>query len=232
MNITALDLTDPITAACRLNVYLTEIEQAGHQKHIRIVYPPDWGPYILQHWFPVIRSHGFRVTIILAQERTPVTNVAAWLTVGIPPIRDLIDGAELMNEPSSTSQMGPHEYALWHRALLPLVRQALPGVPVLSPTINFGKGWETWLRRTGLTVAAGDYDIMSIHPQGGSQAEMRQITQMVGSHRVWATESFWTEPSKLRALGVNVERTYVYTWNPDPQHPEQVWRPGGMTPPC
>ena len=117
MNITALDLTDPITAACRLNVYLTEIEQAGHQKHIRIVYPPDWGPYILQHWFPVIRSHGFRVTIILAQERTPVTNVAAWLTVGIPPIRDLIDGAELMNEPSSTSQMGPHEYALWHRAL-------------------------------------------------------------------------------------------------------------------
>src|SRR6202043_3808192 len=116
-NISAGDLLHPKTAASRLAVYLDELAAAGYKKQIRIILPPDWGPGIYEHWFPVIRARGFKVLAILGQEKRDTTAdlpaAIAWVKQILPLVREDLVGVQIVNEPAHW--FTPQEYAAYHR---------------------------------------------------------------------------------------------------------------------
>jgi hypothetical protein len=235
-NIGAGDLLNPDTAPQRLGTYLDELAGYGYAKQIRIIYTPDWGPFILQHWIPVIRSKGFRVLVILSQDGrakpgdSDLTRQASWIREGLPAISGILDAVQLANEPDGFSGKTPAEYTAWHRQMVQMVRQVVPGVPIIGPDLRLiGKSLE-WVKATGL-VSGPDYDVLSLHVTGNrAESDLQQIIDgitAIGATKVWVTEGDWGETAYLRGKGMPIERTYVYIWN---GHEPESRRPGGPLP--
>jgi hypothetical protein len=233
MNLSASDLLESSTTTCRLDAYLSEIEAEGFAKRVRIIYPPDWGPQILRDWIPVIRAHDFRVVAILSQSSADADLDAqrAWAAYGLPQIADLLDAVQPQNESNDTTGWTPQQYAAWHRALVPVIRAAVPGVPVMSPTLNNGRSWQSWHRGTGL-IPGVDYDILAANVSNWSDGLLDKLAVIATAEPVpvWLTESRWDEAKRLRERGVDVQRSYVFVWN-EWEGGNMAVRPGGATPP-
>lgn len=233
MNLSASDLLDPATTPCRLSTYLDEIEAGGFAKEVRIIYPPDWGPQILRDWIPVIRAKGFRVIAILSQSNHDAELEAqrAWATYGLPQIADMLDAVQPQNESNDTTGWTPEQYAAWHRVLVPSIRAAVPGVPILSPTLNNGRSWVSWHKGTGL-IPGHDYDLLAANVSNWSKTLLKKLATIALAEDLptWLTESRWDEMETLRAMGVTVQRSYVFVWN-GPEFASMAVRPGGATPP-
>lgn len=232
-NIGAAELLDPVTVQCRLATYLNEIVAHGYQRQARIIYPPDWGPFVLKHWIPVIRQHNFRVLIILSQslEDRDLTKQRVWIQTGIPPVVDILDGIQPANEPDGKSS--PEEYAIWHHQIVELLKQNLPMylIPVVGPDLHGGS--YKWIARTDL-IYGQDYNIVSIHAQKETTAKglmaLREAAfEASPNARVWLTESDWGQTPWFNEHGLPVERTYVYVWN---GNEAETRRPGGNQLPC
>lgn len=223
-NIGAGDLLDPSSAGCRLGVYLDELTALGGPKRIRIVYTPETGPFQLQHWIPVIRAKGFRLNLVLTQWSgdKDLTRLNAWLTDGVQPIVDLVDGVQLANEPDGGpgySGMEPREFARWHHSAAALVRRALPGVAIIGPDLyprSIGYVADTRLYMDDPSL------IVSLHVSGLSKGSTKSIytqaQRLTGQSmpRVWVTEG------RKRSAGFvgyhagitpRIEQSYVYIWN-------------------
>ncbi len=84
-------MLDPRTASARFALYLDELTAGRYKKQIRIILPPDWGPRIYEHWFPVIRAKGFKVLAILGQEKrdsaADLPTTLAWTKRILPLVR-------------------------------------------------------------------------------------------------------------------------------------------------
>lgn len=226
-NIGAAELLDPVTAACRLNTYLAELQDSPRQ--IRIVFPPGIGQIILNHWIPVIRTHGFRIAVILNQSKEEANMVQqkAWATFALPQIRDILDAVQLANEPdrAQVNDFTPAAYAAWHRELASVVRQAIPGVPILSPDIRDDpKAWR-WIEKTGLGYGI-DFDIISVHMTAVRSVSVlqwyREAVHRIGgpSPRVWLTEADYFHRQWFESHGLSIESDYIYTWNCNPSPSE------------
>jgi hypothetical protein len=236
-NISAGDLLDPKTAATRLALYLDELHAAGYKRQIRIILPPDWGPLIHEHWFPVLRARGFKVLAILGQERRdsaadPAAAVA-WVRHILPRVRSDLMGIQIVNEPANW--FTPREYADYHRQIAPLVRELAPGVPIVAGDFGVqeqGKNNLTWWQAA---VAEGlDYDILSLHVTGTKRrgelaAFAGRVRAFASGRRIWITEGDWGHLGFLREQGLSVEETFIYTWNDD-EVPALIRRPGGRLP--
>jgi hypothetical protein len=237
-NVSAGDLLNPATADARLAIYLDELAAAGYKKQIRIILPPDWGPRIYQHWFPVIRNRGFKVLAILGQERRDSAAdepaAVAWVKHILPLVRPDLVGVQIVNEPAYT--FTPQEYAAYHRRIAPLVRELAPGVPIVAGDFGVPEKGQNTLDVWKATVAAGatDYDILSVHVTGSrKEGELTdfaaRLRDFAGPGRVWITEGDWGQLRFLREQGVAVEESFVYTWNDD-EMPALIRRPGGRLP--
>ncbi|HKI37863.1 MAG TPA: hypothetical protein VKA46_38775 [Gemmataceae bacterium] len=238
-NVSAGDLLDPATAESRLALYLDELAAAGYKKQIRIILPPDWGPRIYEHWFPVIRGRGFKVLAILGQERrdsaADADAAVAWVKHVLPLVHSDLMGIQIVNEPAYT--FSPGEYAAYHRRIAPLVRQLAPGVPIVAGDFGVPEKGQNSLDVWKEVVAAGasDYDVLSIHVTGSRrEGELKdfaaRLRDLAGpGRRVWITEGDWGQLRFLRQQGVAVEETFIYTWNDDAL-PALVRRPGGKLP--
>lgn len=235
-NIGAADLLDPATAPCRLGVYLDELAAQGYAKQIRIIYTPYWGPQILRDWIPVIRAKGYRVLVILSQDGrgvkygsgndSGVGDQAEWIAGGLPPILDILDGVQPSNEPDEFSGKSPREFADWFRKIATMIRETVPGVPIVGPDLR--KSETGWIAQTGL-VYGQDYDIVNLHvTHMDTVGELETIKQAaLTSHpqpRVWVTEGDWGQSPWYSAHGLPIERAYVYVWN---GHEPESRRPGG-----
>ncbi|HWR21113.1 MAG TPA: hypothetical protein VN444_04540 [Verrucomicrobiae bacterium] len=233
MNLSASDLLDPATTACRLTTYLREIEEEGFAKQVRIIFTPDWGPQILRDWADILRSKGFRVVAILSQGHSDSELAAqqAWAQYGLPQIADILDAVQPQNESNDTTGWSPEQYAQWHRALVPVIRAAVPGVPIMSPTLNNGANWVSWHHGTGL-IPGQDYDILAANVTNWSKKTLKKVAKIAVAEGlpVWLTETRWDEAAKLHAMGVNVQRSYVFVWN-EWEGGSMAVRPGGTTPP-
>lgn len=234
-NVGAGDLLQPQTAPSRLAVYLDELTAAGYKKQVRIILPPDWGPFIYAHWFPVIRAKGFKVLAILGQERrdsaADVPAAIAWMEHILPLVRDDLIGVQIVNECAASFTAA--EYAAYHQRVAPRLRALAPGVPIVAGdfgsdenTVNCLKFWEE-------TVAAGasDYDVLSVHLTGSRrQGQLtdfaRRLRAFRGAGRIWITECDWGHLPFLRGQGLNVEEAFIYCWNDDPDG-SLIRRPGG-----
>jgi len=238
MNISAGDLLDPRTADGRLTKYLDELTAQGYRKQIRIILPPDWGPRIFEHWFPVIRARGFKILAILGQERRdsaanlPAT--IAWIKHILPLVRADLIGIQIVNEPSYW--FTPAEYAAYHQQIAPLVRSLAPEVPIVAGDFGVlpasGNSLDLW--KAAVTAGATDYDVLSIHVTGVVKEYKltdfaRRLRDFAGSRRIWITEGDWGQFQFLRDQGLNVEENFLYTWNDD-QDPGLIRRPGGRLP--
>jgi hypothetical protein len=237
-NISAGDLLDPRTAGTRLAIYLDELAAAGYKKQIRIILPPDWGPRIYEHWFPVLRARGFKVLAILGQEKrdsaADIPAARAWIRHILPLVRTDLIGVQLVNEPAHW--FSPAEYAAYHQDMAPLVRELAPQVPLVAGDFGATSHGRNSLDFWRAAVAAGvDYDILSVHPTGTLRentlgAFAKQVRALVGpGGRVWITEGDWGHLSYLRRQGLNVEENFIYTWNDDDM-PNMIRRPGGRLP--
>jgi hypothetical protein len=238
-NVSAGDLLDPTTAEARLAVYLDELTAAGYKKQVRIILPPDWGPRICEHWFPVIRARGFKVLAILGQERrdsAPDASAAvARVRHRLPLVRSDLVGVQVVNEPAYT--FTPDEYAAYHRRIAPLVRELAPGVPIVAGDFGVPAQGRNTLDVWKATVAAGatDYDVLSVHVTGSrKEGELRDFAARLRDfagpdRRIWVTEGDWGQLRFLREQGVAVEESYLYTWNDD-EMPALIRRPGGRLP--
>jgi len=238
-NISAGDLLEPGTAGLRLALYLDELSAAGYRKQIRIILPPDWGPRIYEHWFPVIRARGFKVLAILGQERrdsaarTP--EAVAWIKHILPLVRSDLIGVQIVNEPAHS--FTPQEYGAYHREVAPLVRALAPGVPIVAGDFGVQAEGRNNLDDWKAAVAAGaaDYDILSLHVTGMRRvAELRDFARRVREfaepgRRVWITEGDWGQLAFLRGEHLEIEEDFLYTWNDD-QLPALIRRPGGKLP--
>jgi hypothetical protein len=235
-NISAGDLLDPATCPARLAVYLDELSAAGYRKQIRIILPPDWGPRIHECWFPVIRARGYKVLIILGQERRDsAANLPAaieWIEHILPLVRDDLIGVQIVNEPAHW--FSPKEYADYHRQIAPLLRRLAPQVPIVAGDFGVEKhdpnNLEFW--KAAVEAGASDYDILSIHVTGKRRrSELKEfadrLLQFGGRGRpIWITEGDWGQLSFLRGCGSNVEENFIYTWNDD-EEARLIRRPGG-----
>lgn len=237
-NIGAADLLDPATASQRLGVYLAELDSLGYAKRIRIIYTPDWGPFILRHWVPVIREKGFRVLVILSQDGrakpgdSDLANQWALIQGYLSPIQDILDAVQIANEPDGFSGKTPSEYATWHRQVVAMVRQIVPGVPIVGPDLRGVGSWNEWVLKTGLLFGP-DYDIVSLHVTHVTRvedlkayvADVERLTRRVGP-RTWITEGDWGQYKWFWDDGhLPIDRAYVYVWNGS--EPESR-RPGGV----
>lgn len=233
MNLSASDLLGPATTTCRLSTYLTEIERDGFAKRVRIIYSPDWGPQVLRDWIPIIRAHGFRVVVILSQSNHDADLGAqiAWATYGLPQIADILDAVQPQNESNDTTGWNPEAYANWHRTIVPAIRAAVPGIPIMSPTLNNGSNWVSWHKGTGL-IPGQDYDILAANVSNWNKKLLKKLAKIALTEDVpvWLTESRWGEVGRLRAMGVNVQRSYVFVWN-EWEGGHMAVRPGGTTAP-
>ena len=237
-NISAGDLLKPRTASSRLALYLDELAAAGYKKQIRIILPPDWGPTIYEHWFPVIRARGFKVLAILGQERrdsaADVGATIAWLKDILPQVRSDLMGIQIVNEPAHW--FAPQEYAAYHRQMAPLIRSLAPGLPIVAGDFGVQKEGTNTLDLWQAAVAAGasDYDVLSLHVTGTRrESELKEFTgrlrSFAGPRRIWITEGDWGHLGVLRRHGVEVEEAFIYTWNDDAL-PDLIRRPGGKLP--
>jgi hypothetical protein len=238
-NISAADLLRPRTAANRLAIYLDELCAAGYKKQIRIILPPDWGPLIYEHWFPVIRARGFKVMAILGQERrdsaTDAGAAVAWIKQILPLVRSDLIGIQIVNEPANT--FTPQEYGAYHRQIAPLIRALAPGVPIVAGDFGVQEQGQNTLDHWKAAVAAGaaDYDILSIHVTGTRrESELSNFANRLRAfagpdRRIWITEGDWGHLAFLRRQGLNVEENFIYTWNDD-EIPALIRRPGGKLP--
>jgi hypothetical protein len=238
MNISAGDLLNPETAADRLATYLDELTATGYRKQVRIILPPDWGPRIYRHWFPVIRAKGFKVLAILGQERRDsaanVPETIAWIKHILPRVRADLVGIQIVNE--HAHWFTPAEYAAYHQQIAPLIRSLAPGVPIVAGDFGVPAQGDNTLDLWKAAVAAGatDYDVLSIHVTGVVKEYKledfaRRLRAFAGGRRIWITEGDWGQLQFLRARGLNVEETFVYTWNDD-QDLKLIRRPGGRLP--
>jgi hypothetical protein len=237
-NISAGDLLDPGTAESRLALYLDELSAAGYRKQIRIILPPDWGPGIYKHWFPVIRSRGFKVLAILGQERRdsaadPVAALA-WAEYILPRVRSDLMGIQIVNEPAYT--FTPEDYAAYHCRMVPRVRRLAPGVPIVAGDFGVPEKGQNSLDIWKEFVAAGasEYDVLSLHVTGSRrEGELKDFAERVrafaGPRRLWITEGDWGQLDFLRRQGLAIEESFLYTWNDD-QLPALVRRPRGKLP--
>lgn len=240
-NIGAADLLDPATAPCRIGVYLDELTAQGYAKQIRIIYTPDWGPQILRDWMPVFRAKRFRMLVIVSQDGrgghhggdygddSEVGDQAEWIAKALPPILDLLDGVQPSNEPDEFSGKSPGEFAAWFRKIATMIRETVPGVPIVGPDLR--KSETGWVARTGL-VYGQDYDIVNLHvTHMDTVSELEKIkASALAAHpqpRVWITEGDWGQAPWYGAHGLPIERTYIYVWNG--REPESR-RPGGAIP--
>lgn len=219
-NIGAGDLLDPETASCRLGVYLDELAAAGGPRQIRFVFTPSTGPFMLQHWIPVIRAKGFRILPILYQswQDEELEVQRQWIASGLPQVADLLDGVEPSNEVSRDryNNMGPRTYGRWHRQVAQWIREAVPGVPILSPQFH-DSGSKKYVKKTGLIYGV-DFDIYAIHTTGYKASKRWKWARKhagVARPRVWITEGRPTQWQQLNnGDGPDrVERLYVYVWN-------------------
>ncbi len=239
VNISAGDLLDERTARVRLDQYLSEIEQAGYRKQIRIILPPDWGPRIYQHWFPVIRARGFKVLAILGQERRDTVDdlpaTLAWIRQILPLVRDDLLGVQIINEPAYW--FTPEEYAAYHRQIAPLIRSLAPKVPLVAGDFSAPAQGRNTLAIWQTMVAAGasDYDVVSLHVTGvRRKSDLKDLARRLpqalpAGKRIWITEGDWGQRAYLRDQGLAVEETFLYTWNDDAT-PALIRRPGGRLP--
>jgi hypothetical protein len=238
-NISAGDLLDPETAGSRLAIYLDELTTNGYKKQIRIILPPDWGPSIYEHWFPVIRARGFKVLAILGQEKrdsaADLPATVAWINDILPRVRSDLIGIQIVNEPAYW--LSPEEYAAYHRRIAPLLRSLAPEVPIVAGDFGVEEQGMNTLALWQHAVAAGasDYDIVSLHVTGRRrESELQDFAARLrascgSAHRIWITEGDWGQLRFLRENGVNVEEAFIYTWNDD-QLPGLIRRPGGRLP--
>lgn len=225
-NIGAGDLLGPSSAGCRLGVYLDELTTAGYAKQIRIVYTPSVGPFVLQHWVPVIRAKGFRVLAILYQSRadSDVDRQRDWILTGLPVIADILDGVQIANEVDRTAynDFSPAEYWAFHRYVAMVVRSTLPGVKIVGPDIQTTESSVRFLADSGL-VYGQDYNIVSVHITGVDRLDdiqryVREVRRLTGQQkpRVWITEGDWGQADALSREGLVPGRSYVYVWNCNP----------------
>jgi hypothetical protein len=238
-NLSAGDLLEPATAEQRVGLYLDELAAAGYKRQVRIILPPDWGPRIYQYWFPALRARGFKVLAILGQERRDSAAdrpaAVAWVKHILPLVRSDLIGVQIVNEPAYT--FTPEEYAAYHREMAPLVRQLAPGVPIVAGDFGVPAQGRNSLDVWKATVAAGasDYDVLSLHVTGSrKQGELKDFARRVRDfampgRRIWITEGDWGQLAFLREQGVDVEETFIYTWNDD-ELPALIRRPGGRLP--
>jgi hypothetical protein len=238
-NISAGDLLQHKTSASRLALYLDELAAAGYKKQIRIILPPDWGPGIYEHWFPVIRSRGYKVLAILGQERRDsadeLQTAVSWIRHILPLVRSDLVGIQLVNEPANT--FTPEDYGDYHRQIAPLIRCVAPGVPIVAGDFGAPEQGKNTLDQWKAAVVAGawDYDILSIHVTGTRrEGELRDFAKRVRAfagpgRRIWITEGDWGQFGVLRGHGLEVEENFIYTWNDDVL-PALIRRPGGKLP--
>lgn len=238
-NISAGDLLDPTTSAVRLALYLDELAARGYKKQVRIILPPDWGPRIYQHWFPVIRARGFTVLAVLGQERrdsaADLPATVAWIRQIVPLVRSDLIGIQLVNE--QAYWFTPAEYAAYHRQIAALIRALAPEVPIVAGDCGVPAKGKNTLAQWQAAVAAGasDYDVLSIHVtsmtrQGELKDFAKRLREFSGpGRRIWITEGDWGHLRFLREQGLNVEEDFIYTWNDD-SVPALIRRPGGRLP--
>ena len=238
-NISAGDLLDRRTAGDRLSRYLEELETGGYRKQIRIILPPDWGPRIYEHWFPVIRAHGFKVLAILGQERrdstADVPATIAWIRHILPLVRSDLMGIEIINEPAHW--FTPEDYAAYHQKIAPLIRSLAPEVPIVAGDFSAQEPGKNTLKAWQAMVAAGatDYDILSLHLTGiTKKSHLDDLAHqlplfLAPDKKIWITEGDWGQLPYLRQQGLKVEETFLYTWNDD-ELPALIRRPGGRLP--
>jgi hypothetical protein len=235
-NISAGDLLQPATASWRLGVYLDELAAAGYKKQLRIILPPDWGPFIYEHWFPVLRERGFKVLAILGQEKRDSAEdrarAIAWIKHILPLVRSDLIGIQIVNEPANW--FAPAEYAAYHQEIARLIRTLAPKVPIVAGDFGAEEKGSNTLNHWKAAVAAGatDYDILSIHPTGTKRiselkAFAERLRDFAGStRRIWITEGDWGHLTFFRRTGLNVDEDFIYTWNDD-DDPTLIRRPGG-----
>jgi hypothetical protein len=237
-NISAGDLLDPRTAGARLALYLDELTAAGYKKQIRIILPPDWGPIIYEHWFPVIHARGFKVLAILGQEKrdsaADVPATIAWIKHILPLVRSDLIGIQIVNE--QAYWFTPEEYAAYHGRIASLIRALAPEVPIVAGDFGVEAKAKNNLARWQEAVAAGaaDYDILSIHVTGMRRERelidfARRLREFRPGCRIWITEGDWGQLRFLREQGLHIEESFVYTWNDD-ELPALIRRPGGRLP--
>jgi hypothetical protein len=238
-NISAGDLLNPKTAEARLARYLDELSAAGYKKQVRIILPPDWGPIIERHWFPMLRARGFKVLAILGQEkRDSAANLPAtiaWIKHILPRVRSDLVGIQIVNE--LAHWFTPAEYAAYHRQIAPLIRELAPDVLIVAGDFGAQLEGRNTLGHWQAAVAAGatDYDVLSLHVTGTRrQDELRAFAERVRAfvgpdRRIWITEGDWGHLNFLREQGLTIEEDFIYTWNDD-QVPALIRRPGGRLP--
>jgi hypothetical protein len=201
---------------------------------------------MLQHWIPVIRAKDFRILPILYQgwQDEPLEAQRQWITTGLPQVADLLDGVEPSNEVNRDlyNNMGPKTYARWHRQVVQWVREAVPGVPILSPQFH-DPGSKKYVKKTRL-VYGEDFDVYAIHTTGYSATKRWKWARAhsgVETPRVWITEGRPKQWAQLNNEGVQrIERMYTYVYNCNNyEHAEDVGctgymlRPsGGEVPQC
>ncbi len=238
-NIGAGDLLNPATAHSRLAVYLDELTAAGYKKQIRIILPPDWGPRIHEHWFPVIRARGFKVLAILGQEkRDSAANVdaaVAWIKHILPLVHSDLMGLQIVNEPAYW--FTPQEYAAYHRQIAPLIRSLVPQIPIVAGDFSVQAQGKNTLDYWQEAVAAGasDFDVLSLHLTSHRRARhlkslAARVRAFAGpSRQIWITEGDWGQLGFLRQQGLEIQENFIYTWNDDALLP-LIRRPGGRLP--
>jgi hypothetical protein len=238
-NISAGDLLDQRTAAGRLSIYLEELVGAGYKKQVRIILPPDWGPRIYEHWFPMLRARGFKVLAVLGQEKRDSAadkpSAIAWIKHILPLVRSDLIGVQIVNEPAHW--FTPEAYAAYHSEVASLIRSLAPEVPIVAGDFGVEEQGSNTLEHWKAAMAAGavDYDILSIHPTGIRRetelmAFAKRLRDFAGlPRRIWITEGDWGHLAFLRKQGLNVEEDFLYTWNDD-QVPSLIRRPGGKLP--
>ena len=155
----------------RLALYLDELSAAGYRKQIRIILPPDWGPRIYEHWFPVIRARGFKVLAILGQERrdsaADVPAAVAWVKHILPLVRDDLIGVQIVNEPAYTftpagvRRLPPRGWRRWCASW----RRGCPSWPAISACRRRARTRST-SGKAIVAAGATDYDVLSIHVTG------------------------------------------------------------------
>lgn len=230
MNISADDLLAINHAESRLATYLDELAAAGYAKQIRIIFPPDWGEYIWEVWFPVIRAKGFKVIAILGQEKRDSANMPgkaqAWARSILPLIKDDLIGVQVVNEAWGT--FTPAEYVAWHQIMAPIIRQLAPGVPILAGDVDPVRSHLDWWEH--VMQAGIDFDVISLHVTDfDKKSDLSALTQrLIRLHgpgaTYWITEGGYGHLPWLTTHGLNVRADFIYSWNTKDGHAR---RPGG-----
>jgi hypothetical protein len=237
-NISAGDLLDPRSSPDRLARYLDELTALGYKKQVRIILPPDWGPGIYEHWFPVLRARGFKVLAILGQERrdsaADVPAAIAWIERIVPLVRADLMGIQIVNEPAHW--FTPEEYVVYHRRIAALLRALAPEVPIVAGDFGVPAKGANTVEHWKAFLAAGtlDYDVLSLHVTGSRQVGelkdfVRRVRDIADGRRTWITEGDWGQLGALREAGLTVQECFIYSWNDD-QVTALIRRPGGKFP--